>query len=91
MNTVFYSKTPNKIFHTDITYIKFGFGQYTAYLSAIKDQASKEIVAYNVSNSLEIPIVLDTLKNLEQNKNTISFNEVIIHSDQGAHVRQEVA
>lgn len=85
LNTVFDSKTPNKIFHTDITYIKFGFGQYTAYLSAIKDQASKEIVAYKVSNSLEIPIVLDTLKNLEQNKNTISFDKVIIHSDQGAH------
>lgn len=85
LNTVFDSKIPNKIFHTDITYIKFGFGQKTAYLSAIKDQASKEIVSYKVSNSLEIPIVLDTLKNLEQNRNTISFNNTIIHSDQGAH------
>lgn len=85
LNTVFDSKTPNEIFHTDITYIKFAFGQKTAYLSAIKDQASKEIVAYNVSNSLELPIVLDTLKNLEQNKNTILFDKAIIHSDQGAH------
>lgn len=54
LNTVFDSKTPNKMFHIDITYIKLGFWQYTAYWSAIKDQYSKEIVVYNVSNSLEV-------------------------------------
>lgn len=52
LNTVFDSKTPNKTFYTDITYIKFWYVQYTVYLSAIKDQAFKEIIAYKVSNSL---------------------------------------
>lgn len=46
LNTVFDTKTPNKIFHTDITYIKVGFGQYTVYLSAIRYRIHYKFLSY---------------------------------------------
>lgn len=82
VNTTFDSTTPFDIFHTDITYIKYAYGSKTAYLSAIKDQATREIPAFEVSESLDISFVITTLENLSQK----SINQnAIIHSDQGIH------
>lgn len=82
LNTIFDCKSPDTVFHTDITYIKYAYNQKTAYLSAAKDEATREISAYVVSNSLEMPFVIDTLE--QWNDITLSKN-VIIHSDQGTH------
>lgn len=71
------------IFLTDITYLKYG-GK-TAYLSTVKDACTKEIVAYQVSQSLEIPFVIDTIKGLLSNEKIVIQPEAIIHSDQGCH------
>ena len=82
VNTVFDSQIPSQVFHTDITYIKYAHGRKTAYLSAIKDQATREIPAYAISESLDITFVLNTLDNLSDHY----INEnAIIHSDQGFH------
>ena len=70
---------PFKIFCTDITYIPFQ--SRFAYLSVIKDIASGEVVAWNVSLYLEMTLVTDTVKNLKVDL----CEDAMIHSDQGFH------
>jgi transposase InsO family protein len=75
----FHQMVPYKVFCTDITYIPFQNG--FAYLSVIKDVASGEVVAWNLSLYLEITLVTNTIKNLRLD----SYEDVTIHSDQGFH------
>jgi len=90
LNRDFKQDIPRKVLLTDISYLFFKNGQ-KAYLSTILDASTNEILAYNVSNSLKIDIVTDTIDMLLKS-NKIQLNkDVFIHSDQGAHVRQEVA
>jgi len=79
----FNQTAPFRAFGTDITYLPFNHRM--AYLSAVKDFASGEIVAWDVSQHLEMDIVLNTVKNMQQNKNIVSLSDVLIHSDQGVH------
>jgi len=82
LNRDFQQNIPGQVLCTDITYLYYGLGR-KAYLSAIKDIASKEIVSWQVSNNLTMKFVLDSvdgLKNIETIK-----NGAIIHSDQGFH------
>ena len=79
----FNQQQPNKVFCTDITYVPFSGNM--AYLSAVKDIASREIVAWNLSRHLQMDLVFDTLKNLEANQNGSSLENALIHSDQGFH------
>lgn len=70
---------PFKVFCTDITYIPFQ--SEFVYLSVIKDIASGEVVAWNVSLYLEIILVTETIKRIPLN----SCENILIHSDQGFH------
>lgn len=70
---------PFKVFCTDITYIPFH--SRFVYLSVIKDIASGEVVAWNMSLHLEVALVTDTIKNMRLD----SYENVMIHSDQGFH------
>jgi len=79
----FNQQQPNKVFCTDITYLPFSGNM--AYFSAVKDIASREIVAWNLSRHLQMDLVFDTLKNLEANQNGSSLENALIHSDQGFH------
>ncbi|MDD4290404.1 MAG: IS3 family transposase [Patescibacteria group bacterium] len=78
----FKQNVPGKVLCTDITYLYYGQCS-KAYLSAVKDIASKEIVSWQLSNNLSMKFVLDSIDNLKNIK-TISC-ETIIHSDQGFH------
>ncbi len=69
---------------TDITYLPNHSGQ-TAYLSAIKDVASREIVAYEVTTTLTMEIVYRTLKKLKKALDGNVHPEAMIHSDHGFH------
>lgn len=71
--------TPYKVFCTDITYLPFK--DRFAYLSVVKDIASGEAVAWNVSKRLDMALVMETMKKVKPKliKNTL------IHSDQGLH------
>lgn len=82
LDTTFDCTEPTTVFHTDITYIKYAHGRKIAYLSAVKEKATREISAYATSESLEMSFVLSTLEGLK--KLNISSN-AIIHSDQGVH------
>jgi len=73
---------PGKILCTDITYMYYRQGR-KAYLSVVKDIASKEIVSWQLSNNLTMKFVLDSMDDLKNIK-TLK-HETIIHSDQGFH------
>jgi len=75
---------PGKVLLTDITYLFYGKGQ-KAYLSTIKDASTNEILAYNVSDSLQLDIATDTIHKLKKNRSIKLHNDAFIHSDQGAH------
>lgn len=85
LNRNFQQTVPYKVFCTDITYLPFN--NRLAYLSVIKDIATGEIVGWNLSNNLTMPIVFDTIKNMENNKSLpiSSFKDIMMHSDQGFH------
>lgn len=71
---------------TDITYLYFALGR-KAYLSVIKDIATGEILAWELSLSLELGFVIKTVTKLE----IITTNpNCIIHSDQGFHYTSPV-
>ncbi len=73
----FRQSIPFKVFCTDITYIPFG--NRFAYLSAVKDIASGEIVAWYSLPHITMPLVLETIEKLKP------FQNAMIHSDQGFH------
>lgn len=75
---------PGKVFVTDITYLPNRSGQM-AYLSAVKDVATREIVAYEVTTTLTMEIVYRTLRKLKEALDDNVHPEAMIHSDQGFH------
>jgi len=74
---------PRKVLLTDITYIPC-CGVFF-YLSVIKDAYTLQILAYVLSDSLEIDFVLETVNILITNHGTTLDDETLIHSDQGCH------
>lgn len=84
LNRNFKQEIPGKVLLTDITYLFYGNYQ-KAYLSTIKDASTNEIVAYNLSKSLSLDIVLTTINKLFSNKNITLPESSLIHSDQGFH------
>ena len=79
---------PGKILLTDITYVPQPKGNW-AYLSTIKDASTGEVLAHNLSQSLEMPLVTDTMEKLKATG--MAFPEgAMIHSDQGGHYTSPV-
>lgn len=84
MDRNFRQGTARKTLLTDITYITYGNGR-RAYLSTIKDSSTRMILAWQLSQSLELKFVIDTVKLLlEIYSGELDMN-VILHSDQGCH------
>lgn len=80
----FDQRLPYRAFGADITYLYYGNGQ-RSYLSAIKDLASSEIVAYRVSASLGVDLSLDVVSQLATRVGRKKLNGALVHSDQGVH------
>lgn len=74
---------PRMVLLTDITYLPYN-GTF-AYLSTILDAFTKQILAYVVSDSLEVEFVLETVNNLIRDHGISLQAETIVHSDQGCH------
>lgn len=71
---------PNQVWSTDITYIRLLNGW--AYLVAIIDWYSRNVISWRLSNTLEIEFCLDCLNDaLDNNKHKPD----IFNSDQGSH------
>ena len=83
LNRNFKQEIPRKVLLTDITYLYYSGGQ-KAYLSAIKDSSTNEILSYVVSSSLSLNIATETINKLCRKKFTLA-DGAFIHSDQGFH------
>lgn len=84
VNRNFKTGIPYNVLLTDITYIFYNKGK-KCYLSTIKDAETNEILAYHISEKLDLSLSVDTVNKLHRKK-TITLNEnTIIHSDQGVH------
>lgn len=72
-----------KILLTDITYIPYQ--RCFCYLSVIKDAFTEQILAYVLSDSLEVDFVLETVNQLITKYGESLKSDTILHSDQGCH------
>jgi len=84
LNRQFHQVEPGKVLLTDITYTYYGGGQ-PAYLSTVKDVATREIVAFDISRSLSMDIAYTTLNKLIDACDGYPHPEAMLHSDQGFH------
>jgi transposase InsO family protein len=78
-----FRREPRKILLTDITYLFYRGGK--CYLSVIMDAYTKEALAWQVSESLAVEFVLETVDRLQRDHGMELDNSVIVHSDQGCH------
>lgn len=76
---------PREILLTDITYVPIPKTGKFAYLSTILDAYTKQILAYQISDSLEVDFVLNTVIQLMDNHGDSLKAGAILHSDQGCH------
>ena len=84
LNREFESHGPRAVLLTDITYIINGKAP-RCYMCAIIDACTKELLAWALSDSLEIDFVLDTVNRLVKEHGVSLTAKTLIHSDQGAH------
>ena len=83
VNREFTAKGPRMVLLTDVSYIPYN-GTF-CYLSTILDAYTRQILAYELSESLEVDFVLQTIVQMVD-KHGISLQaETIVHSDQGFH------
>ena len=74
---------PRNILLTDITYIPLNGAH--CYLSTILDACTKQVLAYTLSQSLEVDFVLETVRRLVEEHGVSLSAQTILHSDQGCH------
>lgn len=79
----FTTRGPRKVLLTDITYLFYATN--CCYLSTILDAFTHEILAYQLSESLQVTFVIDTVNQLIREQGCTLDNETIVHSDQGSH------
>lgn len=72
-----------KVLLTDITYIFYDTG--VCYLSTVLDAFTREILSYELSESLEVSFVLKTIVDLVEKHGCTLDDTTIVHSDQGCH------
>lgn len=83
VNREFRLHGPRRILLTDITYLKLNSEHI--YLSVIKDAFTMQVLSYQVSISLKVDFVIETVTELIQIHGEELDGEVLIHSDQGCH------
>ncbi|MCP8873457.1 IS3 family transposase [Pediococcus acidilactici] len=82
LKQTFNETLPYKVLHTDVTQVRLKDNSW-AYISAITDEASKEVLAFKINDSPNSSLIISTLNEL-----IIKLPESvqpIIHSDQGWH------
>ena len=86
LNREFEKHGPRTVLLTDITYIINGIAP-RCYMCTIIDAYTKELLAWTLSESMEIDFVLHTVNMLVENHGISLKSETLIHSDQGAHYK----
>lgn len=83
LNREFEVKTPDTVYSTDITELKYGTKK--AYLAVFKDLYSKDIIAKNISNRIDINLTNIALDKALRRLTKEEKKNLMIHSDQGFH------
>jgi len=85
LNRQFTQDIPLKVFCTDITYLPYNHRM--AYLSVVKDIATGEVMGWNLSQHIDMDIVMNTIEKMKAHPSfeTVTFSDILIHSDQGVH------
>ena len=83
VNRKFETHDPQTFLLTDITYIPLN-GAF-CYLSTILDTCAKQVLAYALSESLEVNFALETVNLLLKNCGASLNGETLIHNDHGTH------
>lgn len=84
LNQSFVAEKPNLKWVTDITQINFQ-GSWI-YLSVILDLFNNEVIAYKVSNSIDLRLVIDMIEVATKERNV---QGILLHSDQGGHYKSK--
>ena len=74
----------DQVYSTDITSLSYGKNQ-RAYLSAVKDLGTKEILHYTISRSMTLNIAMNGIEELYEKLPLKVRRKLIVHSDQGCH------
>lgn len=80
LNEQFNPDRPNAVWCTDITYIWTWDG--FVYLTSIMDLYSRKIIAWSLTDSMEVSCVVDTVNKAKERRNTDL--PLILHSDRGS-------
>ena len=83
LNREFDQKEPDKVYSTDITQINYG--NKKAYVAAVKDLCTKEVVGKSVSNRIDIKLTNTAIDKALKRLTPEKKKQLIIHSDQGFH------
>ena len=83
VNRDFFSHGARKVLLTDITYLFYKGG--VCYLSPILDAFTREILAYELSESMRVEFVLKTVDEMIEKYGCTLDDTTIVHSDQGCH------
>lgn len=87
LNEDFNPEEPNAVWCSDITYIWTYEG--FVYLTSIMDLFSRKIVSWVLSTTLEAKWVIEAINKAKTGRNITK--PLVMHSDRGIQVRQEVA
>jgi len=84
LNREFEEHGPRAVLLTDITYI-INNKAPRCYMATIIDACTKELLAWALSDSLEIDFVLAAVNRLVEEHGVSLTSKTLIHSDQGSH------
>ena len=84
LNRKFSRTMADEVYSTDITQLNYGSG-HKAYLAVFKDLGTKEVIASNLSASMDIDLVNRALDQAITKLPLIKRKRLMIHSDQGFH------
>jgi transposase InsO family protein len=79
----FRQERPDKVYSTDITQINYGHKK--AYVAAVKDLCTNEIVSKSVSNRIDIKLTNSAIDKALKKLTKEKREGLMIHSDQGFH------
>lgn len=79
----FKQELPNQVYSTDITVHKYN--KKKAYTVAFKDLCTNEVIASNISNKIDMDLVIKGLKKVLRKVPKEKRKNLMIHSDQGFH------
>ncbi len=83
LNRNFRQEKPQRVYSTDITEVKYKGKK--AYIAAVKDLCTREIVGKEVSNRIDLKLTNSAMNKALSKLNQQERSSLMVHSDQGVH------